>query len=500
MAKAIQGRQSSKPGSEMVKAEANILPPMSRRSPEWTRLRFLDSERCVRVEVLERLTLMIDFQSRECAWFWRPARGEELRIRDQPGLLRPLDDANILALLGQSYVESGPYYRKRRVPSLSECQNAMRLEMARNPVLRNWAPEWRQLVQELLGSVLDLAERSRTDADVDLALSDFNRVWRREDEFMDVANNSPDLLPLLNLWLASGQEQEFRSPALSAIREAICSLSDCGPATWRWLLHSGASSPLSFVLAVEPDIEPARRWRVISSFLGLWTRAGLPPALPPAIARAWGRRETPMSSLSDYCPDRLAIFARQISKNPPSQRPDELAEQLIRLRGVANRPDSNQKRSGWKWLDRELQQLCPFVACDPATLDALRQRPPEEIVVSGVRFVSLSTPAEVLEEGRALDHCMADHPLGIARSGDLHYSLRDFETDDRIGTLSVTPCRESLVLKELAGPGNSAPSQRMLSAAQALCQILAAPRQLAREGCGSTRISPSRERAWLPVR
>lgn len=490
MVTVVHGRQSSRPDSGTARTAADKLTHISRRTPKWARMRSRSSERRIRVEVLEHLTLMVDFESRECAWFWRPARGKALRMRNPPGLLRPLDDANVLALLGQSYVEPGFHYRKCRMPSLSECQNAMRLEIARNPVLRNWATEWRQLVREVLGSVLDLAERSRTDAEVDLALSDFNRVWQREGEFVDVANNAPELLPLLNLWFASGQEQGVRSPALNVLREAICSSPDCGPATWRWLLHWGVSSSLGFVLAVEPDIQPSRRWRVITRFLGLWTRAGLPPALPPAIVREWGRRENPMSSFSDYCPDRLAIFARQISKNLSSQRPDEIAEQLMRLRDVAVRPDSNQKRSGWKWLDRELQQLCPVYPCDPATLNALRQRPPEEIVVSGVRFVSLSTPAEVLEEGRALNHCMADHPLGIARSGDLHYSLRDFETNDRIGTLSVTPCRESLVLKELAGPGNSDPSPRMLSAAQALCQVLAAPRQLAREGSGVPRIYP----------
>ncbi len=478
MARTIQGRQSSGPNSERVNAARNRLTSMSGRPPEWARLRCWEAEQHMRVEVLERLVLILDLKSRECAWFWQPARGEELRIRNQPGLLRPFDDPNALALLGQSYVRLGARCKSRRMPTLFECQEAMRLELARNPMFRNWIPEWRQLIHSLLGPVLELSERSRAVAGSDLELSDLNRVWRHKSAFFDLANNSPALLPLLNLWFASGQEQECRGPVLGALREVICALPYCGPATWRWLLRWGVSSPLSFVQEMTPDSAPARRWQVLGDLLGLWTRAGLPPPLPTSLARAWARREAPMSSLSNYCPDRLAIFAREIGKNLPSRRLDELADQLITLRGLPNRPDPNQKRSGWKWLDRELRQRCPVIPCSPAALDSLRQGLPEEVVASGVRFVHLSTPAELFEEGRNLGHCMADHPLEIARSGDLHYSLREIETDDRIGTLSVKPCRESLVLKELAGPGNSAPTRRLLSAALALGRVLATPRQL----------------------
>ncbi|MDZ7790288.1 MAG: hypothetical protein U5L08_07325 [Xanthomonadales bacterium] len=468
----MDGRRSFESDLGETNRAADVLCFENRHLPGWLRLHSRGSGRCVRIEILERLTLALDFEGRECAWLWQPARGKELRIRKPPGLLRPLEDPNALALLGQSRVETVVDRGHCRMPTLHECQEAMRYEIARNPELRNWAADWHRLLNDLLGPALELSERSSMTPGGDIRIEHFQRVWWRQAAFSDVESNAPGLLPLLNLWLASGLEPEHRGPVLSTLKRLVCECTDCGPATWRWLLRWGADPLLNFAQAAAANDEPCRQWQVLCSVLGLWTRASLPPPLPPALARAWGRREARRSTLTDYCPERVAIFARHLSENPPALCADELADQLIRLRKPCDRPDSNQKRSGWKWLKRELQHLSSNIPCSAPTLNALRRAAPAEMTVSGVRFANLSSPAEIFEEGQRLDHCMADYPLRIARSGDLHYSLRHSETGERLGTLSIQLSEESLSLKELAGPGNSRPSPMMRTAALALCRAL----------------------------
>jgi len=444
--------------------------------PEWIQVPINNDREMIRIELLGRLSLCLDSSSRTCAWHWRTEGGEDLKIRQQPSLTRPLDDRNVRVLLGQALVNQravSPYEAKA---TPQQCAALMTRWLQDDEQFRQWEVKWMGALYETLGHLMELAVQSSMTDPKMMSTLHLQKVWRNRVAFEDVERNAPAMLPVLAVWLLAGHRLRYREAPLQTLKQAISELPECGPATWRWLQRWGLRAFLPLIPEVAIDDSGKSIWFALSCFLELWSSAGLPPPLPTTLARQWGRNLFCPSELLICCPERVAILAHSLHAERNIQLAEheieEILECLSMIRSRLPPLDKNQKRAGWAWLRQDLQRFSmpiPWVVpAETVTWPSFT----DAMVVAGVRFVPLLTVDEIAEEGRRLEHCMITQPHCFAESKDCHFSLRCPETDKSLATCTILFADGALRLINFAGPENTHPPRMLFSAVKAFCSEL----------------------------
>ncbi len=123
-----------------------------------------------------------------------------------------------------------------------------------------------------------------------------------------------------------------------------------------------------------------------------------------------------------------------------------------------------------------------------------------ERVVNGIEFVRLRTPEDLLDEGQAMNHCVASYVASMAKGCSLIYSLR--EKEQRVATLEVRFPRVNFgrpLGEQLRGPNNAEPPHHVWTAMHAWLAGWRDPKDCI-PPCGCT-MSPDRavwQRLWKP--
>lgn len=104
------------------------------------------------------------------------------------------------------------------------------------------------------------------------------------------------------------------------------------------------------------------------------------------------------------------------------------------LTEVRPSPDANQLRAGWRWIDRARSDW----ACDPARIWEGSGRAWASALVDGYcggyNVFPLGDPKSMIEEGRAMHHCIALFIEDCLRGQVRAFSLRDVNTGERVLT------------------------------------------------------------------
>ena len=411
-------------------------------NPEIAWLRRTDGPASGRTEfsMLGHLVLRIDHESHDCAWYWRDAdTGNLRRMCHQPDLLEPLRDETVLALLGERLLMASGKHDRLRMPTLPACVAAMGTYMCAAPELRNWESDWRMALSSHRPGTLDLAQKARLKTEEGLSLALYSLVCRYEPLFRDVHDNSPTLTPLLAIAAAAGLPLLTDQNTLRYLKDLLCAQPGCGPATWRWLVRWGVDPIMPFIEALAPDRSADRVWRLTIQFLELWTRARLPPPMPGKLSTSWASQLTPTTSLKDFCADRIEIIARHAAALSTQELMDQesaLAALLNHSSTALPMPDRNQRRSGMPWLQKEHQRAIRS-GLDPDTLASIRNLIPDEIEAANVTFILLRNERMILDEGRAMRHCMESDPYRHHNDGLLHFSVCCRHSGNRLATCSL---------------------------------------------------------------
>lgn len=123
-----------------------------------------------------------------------------------------------------------------------------------------------------------------------------------------------------------------------------------------------------------------------------------------------------------------------------------------------------------------------------------------ERAVNGIEFVRLRTPDELLDEGQAMNHCVASYVGSMAKGCSLIYSLR--EKEQRVATLEVRFPRAKFgrpLSEQLRGPNNAEPPHHVWTAMHAWLAGWRDPKDCI-PPCGCT-MAPDRavwRRLWKP--
>jgi PcfJ-like protein len=123
-----------------------------------------------------------------------------------------------------------------------------------------------------------------------------------------------------------------------------------------------------------------------------------------------------------------------------------------------------------------------------------------ERMVNGIEFVRLRTPDDLLEEGQAMNHCVATYVASMAKGCSLIHSLR--ENSARVATLEVRFPRAKFgrpISEQLRGPNNAEPPHHVWTAMHAWLAGWRDP-ATAELPCGCT-MAPDRAvwmRLWKP--
>ena len=404
--------------------------------------------------LLDRLELRLDADERACTWYWyRQGSNHAEPLSWEPDLLAPLDDPSVLAIFGDQWLKQYSTHDRLDMPGMEECRATMQARVSEDSQFAGWQREWCRVLSACQPGVLDLACRSRLATDDELELSLYSIVWRHDASFRDVALNAPRLLSMLAILVESGWQPPQSGNVLKAMREVVCSLASCGPATWRWLLEHGLDGIESLIVFLNDD-----PWPVVSQFLSLWTRAGLPPQMPEPVMDLWAHRFVRAHQLEALCPERVAMVARHAATLDDEQAHRQ-SEEIVTILQMAAEPllpplDPNQKRAGWSWLRKEPRQRERICADQERVVSPLRARLPSSLRIDYFELVILRDEAGIVEEGQRMNNCLQDDPRSFMNDGRLHFSLRCSVSGESIATCSLGAKGARLVVTEALGLNN----------------------------------------------
>lgn len=421
--------------------------------------------------IVERLELRLEHTEQRCAWYWRSSPTDIPRpMRQQPDLLAPLADPDVLALLGDQLLKQSPDHDPHDMPTMASCREAMQAHLDREPAFTDWQADWQHALSIFDSELFDLACQASLTPGRALSAQLYTCVWQHRAAFRDVASNAPGLMPLLALALADNWQPSTPRSALKDLRRRVCELPACGPATWRWLNQHGTQAihPLISQLSDGP-------WTALAAFLSLWTRAGLPPPLPESAMAEWAGHLCRASQLHQPCPDRIAIIARHaesLAEPPAACVAQELAVAMVCILDTTLPAlDRNQKRAGWPRLKRELQQYRQHPE-DEMVMSRLRDRLPASIRIEGFDLAILRDHAAIVEEGERLNHCMKDNPFAFQQDARLHFSIHCARTSQPMATCTLVGRGQRLILASLFGIENGSVPAAARRAAQRLARQL----------------------------
>ena len=105
------------------------------------------------------------------------------------------------------------------------------------------------------------------------------------------------------------------------------------------------------------------------------------------------------------------------------------------------------------WLQKEHQRAIRS-GLDPKTLASVRNRIPNEIEAADVRFILLRNERMILDEGRAMRHCMERDPYRHQKDGLLHFSVCCRHSGNRLATCSLNLATSKAEIVDMRSPRN----------------------------------------------
>jgi hypothetical protein len=125
---------------------------------------------------------------------------------------------------------------------------------------------------------------------------------------------------------------------------------------------------------------------------------------------------------------------------------------------------------------------------------------PQIYYADGFDFVSLDTYDALMEEGRAMRHCILSYAESVVLGQSRIFGMRRGE--ERIATIEVAPPRaaeEVFIIEQMCGPSNVRPSQAHAAAAQAWLADAACMREFAIAHGSTARLNSAAWRSyWAP--
>jgi hypothetical protein len=231
-----------------------------------------------------------------------------------------------------------------------------------------------------------------------------------------------------------------------------------------WLYSSGhnAVAFLHLLQSCEMDVLPPR---ALISSMGRWSipRDRL-DSVPPAFFRAAWKRcvacEYAGISLEAYIETDVVPLAKWYFET-----------------GQHEHPDPNQLKAGWDAIEHrhaDWMRTWSTNSTKPqnrsATTLAGWPVPVLSVESDGLHFVVLSTAAALVEEGKAMEHCIGEYADRCGASSLRAYSVRHRKSNQRVATLTVAYKVENdhWFLKEIKGPANTEVSELIIHAANSL--------------------------------
>lgn len=300
----------------------------------------------------------------------------------------------------------------------------------------------RMLIREALPldpDVLALARRSQGTRH--LTLSHYCKVWRSVESFRERARESMALLPLFDVFRATGCD--YYGLGFKVVRN---SLHDKGlsHAGWRQLCDHGSSlwAPLRHShefgrLPVMTLVDWANRVAAMQV-----------PSLPPArLALAWAMSQSMGSNhVRDVVADARMLRAarRELEREPERRSFRHKVSQDVRpvlqwWEASAESRPTIPPRAGWRWFKRHAA-LADWARVAARLDETFPGEPDRHVEFEGIRFTRHNSRASLFLAGLAFRNCLAQVPgdhLGMLTAERIHYSLCDAGTGRLLAMLMM---------------------------------------------------------------
>jgi hypothetical protein len=352
------------------------------------------------------------------------------------------------------------------------------------PRRRAFAAAYPWALDALVESGQDLWDDTDTDAAVDLVRS----------SSPSGAGPARTLRRLVEATRGHGLHELDRRTALRAMRAASF-------LPYGWIPEDRVE--LTHLLALAPHLlaHAARSGRLLSE-------AGRPgEGWAPMVTRLLSKAgllahpaplQSKLSGLSVLVEDRLDAFVEQVllpaaESLRASPAPDELLKAAHRLL-VGTRSHAASIEAALRWQARRTPAAEAIAGMATRAGLSWEEAFPVRRDRLGVEAACLTTPAELVEEGRALGHCVARY-LPACLAGErvivsIRRPARDGMPAERLSTMEFSPVQGGLALQQHRGHGNASPPDVAVLSGRRLCEALAVDRgarTAARPGTGAAR-------------
>jgi hypothetical protein len=144
------------------------------------------------------------------------------------------------------------------------------------------------------------------------------------------------------------------------------------------------------------------------------------------------------------------------------------------------KPDANLLKAGWAALEKRHIENLPVGKADdfehagvsPKKIEWIT--PIQRAEVGMLRYIALSSPSALDEEGQEMNHCIGNYDQKCRSSSLRAFSVRDRKSDEPIATLTVffSSQSRSWQFDQIHGPGNAKVNQRVVEASVDLLHFL----------------------------
>ena len=272
--------------------------------------------------------------------------------------------------------------------------------------------------------------------------STFNLVWQHEALFCRVARENPQLLKLLEVFLCDKKLAHVRDP-VAEMRDYFraCGLTD---ATWRYV-HKHGSRLFRAAWEISAD---KSKLAVCVSYLRELEAAGLPPPPAPLLAVAWFRCfigwHGRMQFRGDWCRVDPTVIRAVLLEGDRRRREPDFARFVGEAVGVLHWAmetslslNSQQARSGWKWLHRNWRTWRESRQREDELCGQMWQSRLPRTTIGRFEIIPIESGLGLFDEAVAMHNC-ADILARDCVEGRIRiFSVRRAFGGERVATLGI---------------------------------------------------------------
>lgn len=351
---------------------------------------------------------------------------------------------------------------------------------------RHWAPQQRRRVRALVAAAYDLdpevlalalRAQPRIRSRPWVSAHMYNRVLDDLSAWREVARVAPTLLPLYAL---AARELTPGVDALKALRAWVLEDTRLAPRHWRWMQRHGTRWIwLLMACAIIPWRRPAQD---LLAFVAAFEFDG--PA-SPAMLRAVMHLHANPNARSYLAPGwahgrAVAPLAAWWRSTPAGERPELAAEASALARWLQDEV-SDDMAAAWarrSWRRAVIEMRRHAAQLERAALDrGARWSVP--IAIGGLtrgalRLQVLGSTAELLAEGHAMRHCVAQYGPDCQNGKAVILSIRRTDNHRRVATAMLCREEEDWRIAQVAGFANASADSSAIALAQQACVRLEA--------------------------